>query len=303
MFYYRVCGLAVASSLELSAAIEIDTVEQVDVNIRQGVVPVSLDNARGSGPNWMMAGDGFLLKVPGVARFLIVAGRDLSVENEAGADEEEALPFLLGTAFSILLYQRRRLALHASAVAVNGRSILFCGNSGMGKSTLSAALCQAGCDFVNDDLCAVDFDAQNRPEVRPDGRRLKLWKDTLDHLGMAAQPRDLIRSKLHKYYVDPPRVTDFNAPLPIAAIYVLREFRPSLTKGIESLSLADSAQVLSAQIYRHRLVQAFGLEADHFVFTASIVAHARIFWLTYPRNLNQLGGLVELLKDHWRSLE
>ncbi len=46
--------------------------------------------------------------------------------------------------------------LHASAVAVDGRCVAFCGARGSGKSTLAAALVAAGADFVTDDYAPLE---------------------------------------------------------------------------------------------------------------------------------------------------
>jgi hypothetical protein len=46
--------------------------------------------------------------------------------------------------------------LHASAVGVRGRCVLFAGARGSGKSTLAAALVAAGLDFVTDDYAPLE---------------------------------------------------------------------------------------------------------------------------------------------------
>lgn len=301
MFYYKICGLNVASSLKLPGVIE-TTVQSPDIHayIRSAPVPFTLENSKTFGPNWMCTPDCFLLRVPNIARFLIVSGKELYVE--ADTDLQDAMPFLLGSAFGILLYQRRVIALHASAVSYVDKSFLFCGDSGIGKSTLSAALCLSGCGFVNDDLCAVSLNEQNKPVVKSDGRKLKLWRDAIEHFGVGFCEADLIRSQLNKYYIAPPHYQDLSVSLPISAIYILREYRPSMTEGIEALSLVDSAQLLSLQVYRHRLIKFMGLEAFHFSSISHLVSHTRIFRLTYRKDLNRLPELVGLLKRHWNDL-
>jgi Coenzyme PQQ synthesis protein D (PqqD) len=46
--------------------------------------------------------------------------------------------------------------LHASAVGVDGRCVVFCGERGAGKSTLAAALVAAGAEFVTDDYAPLE---------------------------------------------------------------------------------------------------------------------------------------------------
>ena len=49
-----------------------------------------------------------------------------------------------------------RVLLHAGAVERDGRAIVVAGESGRGKSTLTAALVQAGFNYVTDELVLID---------------------------------------------------------------------------------------------------------------------------------------------------
>lgn len=62
---------------------------------------------------------------------------------------------LLGPVLAALLHQRKMPLLHGSAVAANGRALLFLGPNGAGKSTLAAAFAANGCDMLNDDIIAL----------------------------------------------------------------------------------------------------------------------------------------------------
>lgn len=62
-----------------------------------------------------------------------------------------------GALLAVRLMLQGRLVLHASAVRHDGHALAFVGASGMGKSTLAAALCGAGCDLVADDVLRVDL--------------------------------------------------------------------------------------------------------------------------------------------------
>src|ERR1700761_1113005 len=186
MHNYLICGLSVASELELPGAIpQSAPATPADVSIRRATLPTALGDAPERGPNWQIAGESILLHVPKVARFQITDGRDIAVEIAAGSREQDAGAYALGAVFGILMHQRGALVLHGSAVARNGEAIAICGHSGAGKSTLAAALCRAGATFVTDDICAIDFDGHGRPCVFPDGRRLKLWQESIDKLDFA----------------------------------------------------------------------------------------------------------------------
>jgi hypothetical protein len=140
---YRICGLSVASDIALPGVTAGGEVSAPQVTIRRGPVPEALPGPTIVAPTWQIAGHQFLLHVPNVARFLLNSGNLIVVAPESDASAADVPIFILGTVFGILLHQRRQIVLHASAVEVNGKAVVFCGSSGAGKSTLAAVGCKA----------------------------------------------------------------------------------------------------------------------------------------------------------------
>jgi len=208
--------------------------------------------------------------------------------------------FILGTAFGILLHQREQVVLHASAVRVNGKAILFCGPSGAGKSTLAAALAQRGFPLVADDLCAITLAAGAAPMVQPDGRHLKLWAQAIEKLDLAERRGAPVRNKLQKFFVEPQAA--LAEPLPLGAVYALREARPPHKSGIERPNVVDAALILRRSAYRPLMVNRMGQKADYFYAATAIANAAGIFHLTRPFNFAALPEVVGGLAQHWLDI-
>lgn len=295
---YRICGLSVASEIGLPGLIGIPPAPP-QVTIRYGDVPQALAGAQELRATWQMDGDRFLLLIPGIARFLLHAGRAIEVAREADASEADVAIFLTGTVFGILLHQREQFVLHASAVRVGDRAVLFCGASGMGKSTMAAALGRQGYAMVTDDISAIAFDGQS-PAVLPDGRRLKLWADAVDHLDLASRRGDAVRGKLQKFYVEPERVD--SAPLPVAAAYMLRETRPPDSDGIADTNIVDATLFVRQNAYRPRLLRAMKQNAHYLRHSAGLIAQAGVYVLRRPMDFKAMPDTIARLEAHWRTL-
>jgi hypothetical protein len=54
--------------------------------------------------------------------------------------------------FHVLVVRRSHTPIHCSSVALNGRGVLVCGRSGVGKTTLAYACAQSGMQIVSDDV-------------------------------------------------------------------------------------------------------------------------------------------------------
>lgn len=299
-YLYRVCGLTVGSELELPGLIAAAAGGATDVVIHGGPVPATLAAAEASGPTWQIAGRQFLLRVPNVARFLLTEGNDIAFEPEPGGEPGDIPIFILGTVFGILLHQREQIVLHASAVRVNGKAILFCGPSGSGKSTLAAVLAKRGHRLMTDDVCALSIGTAGEPTVHPDGRHLKLWAQAIDNLDLAANRGARVRSRLEKFYVEPGEA--FSEALPLGAIYVLREARPPHVPGIERPNVVDATLLLRRNAYRPLLVRRMGQRANYFHAAAAIARAAGVFHLTRTLDFAKLPDTAAQLERHWLDL-
>jgi len=300
-YTYRVSGLNVDCQFVLPGAIPIDSdAGAPDVQVSLAHVPDALEGGAGLGPNWDMVGEDMLLKVPGLARFLMRGGREILVALEPGASDRDASAYVLGTAFGILLHQRGALVLHGSAVERGGEAIAICGHSGAGKSTLAAALCKEGCAFVTDDLCAISMDHAAHPVILPDGRQIKLWQEAIDRLELGQQRGEPVMGRFEKYYMAPQDIAA--TPLRLRAIYLLRETRPPLTDGIELLNLPDAMQALDREAYRPGLRLKMGARPELMRQGATMLAHVKVFRLARPRDFARMSETLDALLGHWDAL-
>lgn len=302
MFRYVICGLSVESDIGLPGVRETDEGSSAcDVVVRRGPVPLALDGAAYAGPTWQATDSRFLFHVPGVARYLITAGHEVVMEAEASADEADALPFLLGTGFGVLLHQRRCLVLHAATVSLDGRGVALCGVSGVGKSTLAAALCQAGCEFVSDDVTAIRFDADGRPVASPDGRQHRLWTDAVERLSLANRQGPPVRENFQKFHVDP-YATEASGRLPLMAVMTLSWASVRQPAGIVPLNLPDAASLLRKDVYRSRLATRLGRDAEIFSQIAALLGRVRAFHLSREPGFDGLDATVRAVLAHLRDV-
>src|SRR5258708_22830910 len=78
-------------------------------------------------------------------------------------DHEFVRYFFLDTIVQVLAWQTHLTPrIHASCVALNGRGVLLCGESGAGKSCLAYACARRGWSFITDESTALVRDSQER---------------------------------------------------------------------------------------------------------------------------------------------
>ncbi len=300
MHWYKVSGLAVRSEICLPGLIPLDDVVAPEVTIREIDVPQALDDVIATGPNWQRSATQFLLEIPSIGHFLLDDGHSIGFSRAPGIGDQDIAIFLAGNVFGILLHQRKHIVLHASAIAVNGKAVLFCGVSGAGKSTIAAALGSRGYTLVTDDQAAITLDGSGVPIVHPDGRFLKLWTRSIDALALDERKGEAMRDRLDKFYVEPGLASA--VAMPVGAVYLLREERPPGVEGIERPNVVDASQLLLVNAYRPLLVQRMGQRQDYFRVGAAIADAAGVFTLTRPLRFSAMDETVARLEAHWAEI-
>lgn len=93
---------------------------------------------------------------------------------------------LLGRVMALAAHADEALALHASAVSIDGEVVAFLGPKHAGKSTLALALVRRGARLVTDDTLVVRFDGTGAAWAAPGVQRVRLWDDSARALEIAS---------------------------------------------------------------------------------------------------------------------
>jgi hypothetical protein len=189
---YDIYGLRVACPFELpgvphwsgdAATSEI----MPDVVIEVGEVPLELDPPFSLVRELQISTARALFRVPSVASFLVIAGREIVVSMMPGADVSLVMRHLLRTAMVVVCFHRRTFPLKAAAVMRNKDGIILFGGARSGKSTLTRALCKRGYTVIADDIVLLSADDRtvSNPNIwihRVDARCRRLSIETLYRL-------------------------------------------------------------------------------------------------------------------------
>jgi hypothetical protein len=229
----------------------------------------------------------------GVGTFRVCGGHEIIVAPASDVGAHVLRPFILGPALAVLLHQRGRLVLHASAVAVNGRAVAFLGGSGWGKSTMAGALRKlAGHAIVTDDVLALDVGERGQVNVYPGFPQLKLWPEVAVSLGDVPETLPLVHPLLKKRCLGV--ASGFSVtPLPLGRVYVLVEGEAQVIEALRP-------QEALVELIRHSFAPQLLTTADaskHFTQCARLADSASFLRLKRPRALEALPSLVRWVEE------
>lgn len=295
--YYRLCGFTVRSEIplpELPAMTGDSAAATVDLDIRFGPVPERLDDADHVYPRFETAGsDRLLVKATDIARFLLRASGDVTVDPWGAYVEKDVRSVLLASVMGGFFHMRGLYPLHASAVRFGNGVVAFAGASGIGKSTLAAFLGERGYQVFTDDICVVDpGEAGAVPHVRPSFARLRLWPESMDALGIPLTEENRNTVRWRKFHHHLPAAA---AALPLRAV-VLPVAAASGAPHLVPVPGSGAMARMLQNTYRAEYARFLGLHQASFGAAAAIAAQTPIFELVRRRDFNQMEEVVAVLE-------
>lgn len=286
---YSAFGLRVRSSIALPFRPSSTTRGEPDVVVRFGATPASLPAPVVKRRFWEAAPGAFLLTIDDVARYHVTDGRRVLIEPCGGTHHDIGV-FFVGSVFAALLQQRSVVPLHASAIATGAGAVLLGGSSGVGKSSLLAALSKRGHAMLADDVTGVIVD-RSRPVALPAFPDIRLWADAVDALDWRTRTGRRVRESIEKFVLPAERFR--NEPLGIRAYFALRTGDGF---AVEKASSRAAMDLLFTHTYRRHFLWALGGQEAHFSTVERIVKHVPVFRMmraASPLLLDELADRIE----------
>lgn len=258
-----------------------------------------------NGRRWLSFGrdrGGYVLRFSQTATFRILLGcRTIECEGSALVPGKTIRHLFLNQVFPLALSRNDRFVLHASAVATPAGAIGFAGDSGVGKSTISAALSRAGSHLVADDALMIDpvrrqSSGPNRFVAVPMYGSVRLWPDSAGALFGTPDAHPPVASYTNKRLIAvhpvPARPAE---PVPLRMLCLLgarTSMRRARRVSVRTLSPREAVIRLTSLSFQLDVRDPVELR-DRFERLSAIVGSVPVVELTYPWRLDRLATTTD----------
>jgi hypothetical protein len=219
------------------------------------------------------------------------------------ASLENTTAYLLGPVLGLLLRLRGVACLHASAIAIEDRSVAFVGAPGAGKSTTAAAFARQGFGVLSDDIVALAETAGDF-QALPGCPYLRLWPESVKmfHDSPEALPRIIPDGEKRLFALGNERTRFQSGPLQLGAIYFLGERRPDPAPYVETLRAQAALLALVADTYGNKILDR-DQRAQEFGVLSRLVEKVPIRRVFPHNDSSRIGNLCRIIREDFGSLQ
>jgi hypothetical protein len=216
---------------------------------------------------------------------------------------DDAVSYLLGPVLGLLLRLRGVTCLHASAVALEDRSVVFVGSEGAGKSTTAAAFALKGDAVISDDVAALT-ESGGCFCVMPAYPHVCLWPDSAEMLYGSSHTLPRFSPAWGKRRLDlGNHGTRFESrSLPLGAIYVLMDRRPDPAPFVEAIPRQAALLSLIANTFANNALNR-DMRAQEFAVLGRLVTTIPVRRVYPHYEASRLEELCKVIREDFASLE
>lgn len=181
-----------------------------------------------------------------------------------------------------------RVTLHGGVAIKNGKALIYLGQEGAGKSTLTTFLAQNGFTIFSDDTAAIDSQLcvhAGLPETRlnDDSCHALLNKQEIPHL-----PRKLAKQQIHL-------LPHENKKFPISELFILNPTRNSGVRKRTPLTMSEGFSTLIQNQFRWDLWNTQILQRE-FQTLAELCQKKSLIKLSYPKTFANLPWIMQQME-------
>ena len=266
------------------------------------VSPYFYDDGRPLLVVWLLANGSFyrFQYAEGIDYILSKDGTRLWIRWSSSVSERDIFSYLLGPVFGFVLRVRGVVCLHASAVAVNRRAVVFVGNAGAGKSTTAMAMGRLGYPIISDDIVPIYEDA-GVTYAQPGHPRMRLRQPSLPMLS-AVNPQlpplpDVNGQERLHFELTSAGYQFQSEPLPIGALYLLTDGSTHQNAPrVEPVSTLDGIIGMVANTYVSRFLDK-SMRAKELKELSQLVNQVAVRKVSPDREPSQLARLCRVILE------
>lgn len=231
------------------------------------------------------------LRWPDRFEFLISSdGRTITARPARRSSREAFHTYLLGQALSFALVKQGLDPLHATVVLVDAAAVAFLGDSGYGKSSLSAVFLQAGHRLLTDDLLVLS-ELEGGFIGHPGPSRIKLFPRMARSVLRSDSTGTRLSSKTLKLLIPLADSQTAGSAVPLRAVYVLAQPRSPVGDRrrvtIKRLGKRRACLELLRNTFNTSVMDP-GRLARQFTLAARVADTVPVSLITYPRSIRLL---------------
>ena len=299
---YYVYGLNIKSEIEIEEFVKLDDIDNKDVvSISYGKMSDEIKEEIKQGKILKLSNNKIWFHINDIASYCVTDGNKIEVELCDNADMKLMKIYVMCSCLGFIMIQKKMIAIHGGVIEMDDKAVIFTGDRGAGKSTLTTALRERGYKFISDDVARVKIDKV--PYVMPGLPYQKLCESAMDKFGYDKEAFTSFMSDKEVKYIVPAMDEFVSEKRELVSIV-------KLTVGdvdevtIEELRGSEKLNNIIENIYRGEYIKHLGkMDPIYFKQCVDIAKNIRFFKITRPANQFTVDTQIDLIEGEIMSVK